>query len=49
MAFSSKIQPDLMAAIDTYREGQSPIINRPAAIRRILTEYFSRHGFFAKQ
>jgi hypothetical protein len=43
-----RCQPDLLAAVDAFRSTFSPIINRPAALRRIATEFLSRRGFLAK-
>jgi hypothetical protein len=34
----------MMDALDEYRETRSPVINRPAAVRRILSEHLRRRS-----
>jgi hypothetical protein len=43
-----RCQPDLLAAVDAYRSTFSPIMNRPAVLRRIAAEFLCRRGFLAK-
>jgi hypothetical protein len=38
----------MMTAFDGYRETHSPVINPPAAVRRILSEHLRRHGHLAQ-
>jgi hypothetical protein len=43
-----RARADLLAAIDAYRSTFSPVINRPAALRRIAMDYLGRRGLLKK-
>ena len=45
----TRLQPDLLTAIDSWRREQSDLPGRPESIRRILTDWLVEKGYLKQE